>query len=1027
MKKFSKAFAAIASLALLAGSAFVSCSSGGGGGGDDFTSQTTEITNDATTLGVATTVVTSADTSIATVDYKDENKSAIVITSKTAGSTTVTAKEDADKDDYARITVTVAEDGEITASVTKKIGEEEGGEEETGDEFELSTLWKFSDYAETLGATTTSTAVGEAKTCGIVVMGKNVKIRSDGDGISGTITEGVTGYCQLSNGKDGALLLTVPAGTEKIVLGAKNVNGLKIVASDGSTVLKEFAAVEGSNYANYEYEYSFTEETQVYIGPFETSKTCNFKAIGLYKKAVVLDPPTAANFTANSTAEGYSITIDSTKETVTGLEYSTDNKETWNDVSSATVTLTTYGTVYFRYKATAEAGASKAISVSVTEYVDTSKPQAEKPAATNFTVNKIVNGEGSVVLTSIEGIEYLNASDAWEDAVAKYTVTTASTLKFRTKETTEKRASEALEVAVAEYELLVSAVTTWDLTSHANAMLWNTIPERTTSANVAAIITTAANSYVGYLGKGLYVTSGTAFEYVGSERGLGYTKWAADSSTDEEKTANIGKIVPAVQTGAAVEGPFKVTVTPKTSNTARKLAFYVSSSADTLFTGDPVYTSAALAATDISYTYTGTDEVFVGFGTISTDGKVYTEITKIVVTAAETIPADEFAATAVAFVDSEKATITSLTLSKAQAVAGYQLATTLTPAYSTDEVTYAIKEEDAKGISLTNGKVTVAETYTGNNTVTVVATAREGVTAELSLSVNAEIALETTSVVTVALATGSSASIYTTGKTTLTATLDKDYTNVASYEWYVGNTKQSATTSTFEFSNESAGTYEITAKAVSSASPAVTTAESAVFEVKVIEPPITVASGVATLNADSYEYYLSFGNLSDTTGDNAWTATSATKGKESSGKASTNSGTTMFKTAIQPVDLKTNMTETLKVTGVAQIDIYIFDSNRKRAFKITIKEGDADAVTTQYYTYGEYGEAIEAFTKSGSDKASTAATSWDPDDNDKGATAKQFCYSIKLDSTKECTITLEGGQKSVYPLGVVLKKTADSE
>ena len=130
----------------------------------------------------------------------------------------------------------------------------------------------------------------------------------------------------------------------------------------------------------------------------------------------------------------------------------------------------------------------------------------------------------------------------------------------------------------------------------------------------------------------------------------------------------------------------------------------------------------------------------------------------------------------------------------------------------------------------------------------------------------------------------------------------------------------------------------------------------------------------------------------------------------------------MFTTAFTPVDLKTGKTVTLKVKGAAQIDIYIFDSNRKRAFKIN---------DVQYYTYGVDGEATDPFTKKGSDTASKAASSWDPvqeSDAESGASGKQWCYSIPITSQNDVTtITLLGGQQSVYPLGVVLKKTADSE
>jgi len=126
MKKFSKSVIALLTslvFCIVGGGYLTSCSSDDGGDNKvTFTSQTETVPNNAETLGVVTTVVTSADVTIATADYNDD-KSEIVITSKKAGSTTLTAKEDADKEDYATISVTVASDGKITANVTKKVGE----------------------------------------------------------------------------------------------------------------------------------------------------------------------------------------------------------------------------------------------------------------------------------------------------------------------------------------------------------------------------------------------------------------------------------------------------------------------------------------------------------------------------------------------------------------------------------------------------------------------------------------------------------------------------------------------------------------------------------------------------------------------------------------------------------------------------------------------------------------------------------------------------------------------------------------
>ena len=155
----------------------------------------------------------------------------------------------------------------------------------------LPVLWKISDYFSELGnvpngenaASLSSLGHTDGKDCGIVKIGANVKVRSDGDGKSNTITEGITGYCQLSNGKAGSLLLTVPAGATKITLGAKNEKKSLAIYDSNYTALKAFTDDVGinsagkSDYANYVYEYAFTEETQIYIT--SPGGTTNFKAI----------------------------------------------------------------------------------------------------------------------------------------------------------------------------------------------------------------------------------------------------------------------------------------------------------------------------------------------------------------------------------------------------------------------------------------------------------------------------------------------------------------------------------------------------------------------------------------------------------------------------------------------------------------------------------------------------------------------------------------------------------------------------
>ena len=318
-------------------------------------------------------------------------------------------------------------------------------------------------------------------------------------------------------------------------------------------------------------------------------------------------------------------------------------------------------------------------------------------------------------------------------------------------------------------------------------------------------------------------------------------------------SATAGSIEPSANylLTVSVKGPFKATMlcaANTSSGKSDRYAFIKIGDEEVVAPNKTANTLSGSGET-LTYTYTGTDTVTVGFGATNIvrihDIKITTANGDATGKTAGEVKSADVAATKVEFVNGEGTEITELTLSKAQAVAGYELATSLTPAYATDTVAYSIKEEDAKGISVTGGKVSVSSDYTGNNTVTVVAKANESVSAELSLTVSAEIALTADSVVTVGVKDGSSASIYTDGKTTLVAALDKDYTGEITYEWYVGEAKQeSAATAEFEFSNTTAGEYLITAKAVSGE---VTTNASEAVKVTVKNAPTgTVAWELST-------------------------------------------------------------------------------------------------------------------------------------------------------------------------------------
>ena len=298
MKKMIRSLAALTALALL-GAGLIACSSDDGDGGDSVKvtpSLDKKITLKAGESGTYTVTFTvegdtfKEPTVTEPVKLEDKNnKVTITELDMVDGSFTetsvkytfkVTAKDNATVG-TGKIAVTA--DASVFTGGKDYTGELDYTIEGEGAPVDgLPVLWKISDYLSDLGASTTTKKLSElgfsdGKDCGIVTIGANVKVRSDGAGKSNTITEGITGYCQLSNGKAGSLLLTVPAGATKITLGAKNANkALAIYDETYGTALKEFKDDAG-DYADYVYEYAFTEETRIYIT--SPSGTTNFKAI----------------------------------------------------------------------------------------------------------------------------------------------------------------------------------------------------------------------------------------------------------------------------------------------------------------------------------------------------------------------------------------------------------------------------------------------------------------------------------------------------------------------------------------------------------------------------------------------------------------------------------------------------------------------------------------------------------------------------------------------------------------------------
>ncbi|MBQ8013270.1 MAG: bacterial Ig-like domain-containing protein [Treponema sp.] len=152
-------------------------------------------------------------------------------------------------------------------------------------------------------------------------------------------------------------------------------------------------------------------------------------------------------------------------------------------------------------------------------------------------------------------------------------------------------------------------------------------------------------------------------------------------------------------------------------------------------------------------------------------------------------------------------------------------------------------------------------------------------------------------------------------------------------------------------------------------------------------PRYTVADGVLTLSAKSYEYYLSFDSVTSTTGDDAWSSTTSTVSKTG------RSGAEAFKTSFTGFDLKSSATITLKFTNVYSLSLWIKGSLDGRTFSIngkTFELNTSDKVT-----------------------AGNLAPDYTTGDNSR--------FDIEdIDPTSVMTLVITGGKSSIYPLGIIL-------
>ena len=450
----------------------------------------------------------SATCSVTVVDSKEEQIGIANAGTYTIDGTTITINEDGTAtaaDGTTSVSVDVNEDGDIVitigdktytatpdettgvidtstvknsdgtvVTVEKKAAEEQNDDEPEDAALEATVFWNVTEYVAQVGSDS-ATSYTENKTYGSVEAIQPFSLRNAAAANSYTLIEtndlSCTGYLQVAadgsieSGKEKkALKFTVPANTKKVSIIAKCGSSSKpanLTLSDGTT-----AYINKAPSTTYELhtteELNLSADTVLYLYNAEGSGQggLNIQAIVLWSEAVVLDPPTATNFTANSTAEGYSITISGADaEKAAGLEYSTDNGTTWTSVTGTTITLTTYGTVKIRYKATDEAGASKAISVTVQEYVDDTLETPSAPDASKFSATDVATagGKGSITIDSSitpTTLEYKLGTDGTVTAVTGATLSdlAAGDYYFRYKAVAGKsNASEFTKVTVAAY------------------------------------------------------------------------------------------------------------------------------------------------------------------------------------------------------------------------------------------------------------------------------------------------------------------------------------------------------------------------------------------------------------------------------------------------------------------------------------------------------------------------------------------------------------------------------------------------
>ena len=657
--------------------------------------------------------------------------------------------------------------------------------------------------------------------------------------------------------------------------------------------------------------------------------------------------------------------------------------------------------------------------------------------------------EGDAVATGDVVVKFVWADGTKTDAAVTtdYTYSPSTVAAGNTKITVTATdttlATKTADVTITVNEMQFANTVTINLATPSDATAaawfpWSGIPAGANADNVVVNGTTVS----GYLQQKVSMTS---------EAKVCFRKDKAALFVDrasEEATVSSANVIKAL----GISGKFKITVYYKPTNktsTNRGMKIFRSAGESDLWTGEAKVSKTYAANQDessISYLYTGDDAssaagIQIYDSTGGTSMAVY--LTKIEIKTNTAIPADTFPATSVTVKDSAGNVIANngaLTITKNDS--NYQLTATKEPAWSTDNITWTSSNA---AVTVTDGKLTFGE-ITSDTTANITATAGN-VSSTVALTISATVSdaqkvaktkeevqaivnaftyTDVTKTYLASLQAALTAGTYTytnegvtlnaaafgteTGdtlnvnitfsagsvndkvavayptQTVVTAMVNALKAKNVTWTTDAATTKTAVDTAVTAIAASSDVTVAVAPGETVTATVTSTIDTGATLTGNVITwnpPPITVEGGVATLVAASYEYPLSQANIYTEATKQAW-STAATN------NWSDKTGTIVFKEQISAYNMsKTDRTITLKVKNVAQIDLYVYNNTADRTF--TTKVGEAAAVTQ---THGGTGDEK---------------------------------FVIKTNTADEVTVVIAGAGSSVYPLGVVLKKTADSE